>query len=333
MSTKSRCPCRSHTWSHPHLNGGTYQQISHQLELVEKAMVQILGVKPLYMRPPYGYASCNPRLKQKGFSLQTIPECLGLSSNPKDWYVSVQQPGARDHFPSAELAVEEIAICPQQPDRIRRIGSRAATGDGRDALSNGLHIPNLRLDRARLPLGASYNLYLRISAGEVRSGMIVGLIAHSIGICLLFSLCIEFHCQEANLIAIKHSTDIRVNPCENEPVLRFRRCPPRSSKQPRFCTHGWKVTLLIDGVIIARSHTWSHVHLNQGTYDQIDSSTRIAGTAMIKILGVKPLYMRPPYGEYNDVVLQVLRNRGYKGLVMWSQDSGDTHIPAQAHLQ
>ncbi|KAI7954930.1 hypothetical protein MJO28_005330 [Puccinia striiformis f. sp. tritici] len=75
------------------------------------------------------------------------------------------------------------------------------------------------------------------------------------------------------------------------------------------------------------SHTWSHVHLNEGTYAQISHQLELVEQAMIKILGVKPLYMRPPYGEYNDVVLKVLGDRGYKGLFMWNQDSGDTFTP------
>jgi peptidoglycan/xylan/chitin deacetylase (PgdA/CDA1 family) len=33
--------------------------------------------------------------------------------------------------------------------------------------------------------------------------------------------------------------------------------------------------------------------------------------AMIKILGLKPKYFRAPYGEYNDLTLQVLGERGY----------------------
>ncbi|PLW08101.1 hypothetical protein PCANC_19288 [Puccinia coronata f. sp. avenae] len=44
----------SHTWSHVHLNEGTYEGISRQLELIETAMIKILGVKPLYFRPPFG---------------------------------------------------------------------------------------------------------------------------------------------------------------------------------------------------------------------------------------------------------------------------------------
>ncbi|KAA1079405.1 hypothetical protein PGT21_010187 [Puccinia graminis f. sp. tritici] len=77
------------------------------------------------------------------------------------------------------------------------------------------------------------------------------------------------------------------------------------------------------GHLIA-SHTWSHVHSNEGTYDQIAFQLELIENAMIKILGVKPLYFRPPYGEYNEVVLQVLQDRGYRGLILWSEDSGDS---------
>lgn len=45
--------------------------------------------------------------------------------------------------------------------------------------------------------------------------------------------------------------------------------------------------------------------------------------AFVKILGLKPLYFRPPYGSYNDLVLQVLAERGYKKVFLWSDDTGD----------
>ncbi|WAR58008.1 hypothetical protein PtB15_5B238 [Puccinia triticina] len=77
------------------------------------------------------------------------------------------------------------------------------------------------------------------------------------------------------------------------------------------------------GHLIA-GHTWSHVHLNEGSYQQISHQLEVLETAMIKILGVKPKYMRAPYGEYNDLVLQVLSDRGYKGMIMWSQDAEDS---------
>ncbi len=34
--------------------------------------------------------------------------------------------------------------------------------------------------------------------------------------------------------------------------------------------------------------------------------------AFVKILGLKPIFFRPPYGNYNDMVLSILAQRGYK---------------------
>lgn len=41
-------------------------------------------------------------------------------------------------------------------------------------------------------------------------------------------------------------------------------------------------------------------------------------TAMIKILGVRPKYFRPPYGSYTDLVLKVLSERGYTKMFLWT---------------
>lgn len=60
------------------------------------------------------------------------------------------------------------------------------------------------------------------------------------------------------------------------------------------------------------SHTWSHADVTKLNYDQINSELERVETAFIKILGVKPLYFRPPYGAINDLALQVLSDRGYK---------------------
>lgn len=60
------------------------------------------------------------------------------------------------------------------------------------------------------------------------------------------------------------------------------------------------------------SHTWSHPDLTSLSYDQIHTELAKVEDAFIKILGLKPLYFRPPYGSYNDLVLQVLSERGYK---------------------
>ena len=51
----------------------------------------------------------------------------------------------------------------------------------------------------------------------------------------------------------------------------------------------------------------------------------------MRILGVKPAFLRPPYGNYNDLVREVAFIRGQK-LVIWDFDSGDSvgATPAQS---
>jgi peptidoglycan/xylan/chitin deacetylase (PgdA/CDA1 family) len=45
---------------------------------------------------------------------------------------------------------------------------------------------------------------------------------------------------------------------------------------------------------------------------------------MVKILGVKPKYFRPPYGNYNQNAVNVLKDRGYSKIWLWDVDSGDS---------
>jgi peptidoglycan/xylan/chitin deacetylase (PgdA/CDA1 family) len=73
------------------------------------------------------------------------------------------------------------------------------------------------------------------------------------------------------------------------------------------------------------SHTWSHADLTKLDYNGIHQELEKLETAFIKILGLKPLYFRPPYGSYNDLVLQVLSERGYKKVFLWSEDIGDAN--------
>jgi len=71
------------------------------------------------------------------------------------------------------------------------------------------------------------------------------------------------------------------------------------------------------------SHTWSHPHLTQlSTADQTSQLTRL-DTALMKILGIKAAFLRPPFGEYNDGVLNVVGNNG-QNVVLWDFDSGDS---------
>ncbi|TYJ53856.1 hypothetical protein B9479_005475 [Cryptococcus floricola] len=73
------------------------------------------------------------------------------------------------------------------------------------------------------------------------------------------------------------------------------------------------------------SHTWSHPDLTTLNEAQINTELKKVEDAMIKILGVKPKYFRPPYGNLNDLALKVLGQRGYTKVFLWSDDTEDAN--------
>lgn len=79
------------------------------------------------------------------------------------------------------------------------------------------------------------------------------------------------------------------------------------------------------------SHTWDHKDLTTLTFDQIHDEFYRVELALERLLGVKPAFLRPPYGNYNNLVRQVAAQRGQK-LVTWDFDSGDStgSTPAQS---
>ncbi|KAF5318124.1 hypothetical protein D9619_012198 [Psilocybe cf. subviscida] len=71
------------------------------------------------------------------------------------------------------------------------------------------------------------------------------------------------------------------------------------------------------------SHTWAHKNLATLTWDQIHDEMWRVEQALVKITGAYPAFMRPPYGSYNDLVLEASGVRG-QGVVIWDFDSGDS---------
>lgn len=80
------------------------------------------------------------------------------------------------------------------------------------------------------------------------------------------------------------------------------------------------------------SHTWAHKDLSTLTWDQIHDEMWRVEQALERIIGVTPAFMRPPYGNYNDLVRQASYVRGQK-LVIWDLDTGDStgSTPAQSN--
>ncbi|KAF7317182.1 Chitin deacetylase [Mycena chlorophos] len=71
------------------------------------------------------------------------------------------------------------------------------------------------------------------------------------------------------------------------------------------------------------SHTWSHPNLEKCSSDEIHSEITLLNTALLEILGIKTQFIRPPYGNYNTLVRQVVAQYNMS-LVVWDFDSGDS---------
>ena len=67
------------------------------------------------------------------------------------------------------------------------------------------------------------------------------------------------------------------------------------------------------------SHTYSHPHLNSLTEEEIILEIEKSEDIFKSILGIKPIYFRPPYGEYNTASEDIIKNRGYE-LILWDMD-------------
>lgn len=70
------------------------------------------------------------------------------------------------------------------------------------------------------------------------------------------------------------------------------------------------------------NHSDTHAHMSKQSEQAIRNELRIMSDKVENLTGVRPTLFRPPYGEYNDRVVQVSRAEGYE-CVQWSIDSLD----------
>ncbi|KAF9036289.1 carbohydrate esterase family 4 protein [Panaeolus papilionaceus] len=79
------------------------------------------------------------------------------------------------------------------------------------------------------------------------------------------------------------------------------------------------------------SHTWAHADLSTLSREEINTEMARTEDAIRKITGASVAYTRPPYGNYNDQVLEVAAAR-QQDIVYWDFDSGDS-VGASAEQQ
>lgn len=76
-----------------------------------------------------------------------------------------------------------------------------------------------------------------------------------------------------------------------------------------------------EGHIIA-SHTWSHENIKTLSSTHFIKEIEKTADEIEKVIGLRPKYFRPPYGEYSEETLKYLFSKGYK-VIMWNIDTND----------
>ncbi|KAG0197595.1 chitin deacetylase [Mortierella sp. GBA30] len=81
-------------------------------------------------------------------------------------------------------------------------------------------------------------------------------------------------------------------------------------------------------------HTWSHPAMTSLSNEQIVAELKWTEKAIFDIIGVTPIYWRPPYGDVDARVRNIATQLGYKTSI-WTQDfdTNDWNIPATSTAQ
>ena len=70
------------------------------------------------------------------------------------------------------------------------------------------------------------------------------------------------------------------------------------------------------------NHSTSHPQMSKLSREKIKDELKVMSDNVQTITGVRPTLFRPPYGDYNNDVVQVARAEGYE-VIQWSVDSLD----------
>ncbi len=77
-----------------------------------------------------------------------------------------------------------------------------------------------------------------------------------------------------------------------------------------------------DGHVV-ENHSLTHGHIVNMSEDEIREELRQSTEIIQSATGRKPVLFRPPYGEYDNRLLQILSEEGYHYTILWTVDSHD----------
>mgnify|MGYP000533690857 CR=1 FL=1 len=79
------------------------------------------------------------------------------------------------------------------------------------------------------------------------------------------------------------------------------------------------------------SHGDKHDNLSQFSREQVAKNISRAHRVIKEVSGVEPRFFRPPYGDYDDLVVATARELGYETII-WSVDSMDWKNPGVDYM-
>ena len=82
------------------------------------------------------------------------------------------------------------------------------------------------------------------------------------------------------------------------------------------------VKALADAGHEVMNHSNTHAHFSQLSTDEIIADVTACNDKIEAVTGVRPTLIRPPYGEYDDHVITVIRSMGMEP-IQWDVDSLD----------
>lgn len=80
------------------------------------------------------------------------------------------------------------------------------------------------------------------------------------------------------------------------------------------------------------SHGYSHTSINALNEEELKDELMRTSSLIYALIGERPKYFRPPYGEYSLDSLLILESMGYS-MVLWNMDSQDWLLTVDKSLE
>lgn len=88
--------------------------------------------------------------------------------------------------------------------------------------------------------------------------------------------------------------------------------------------------IALDGHEIG-NHTYTHPHCNSLSRKELEKELESTSDLIEKLIGKRPQFFRPPFGEYNNRVIRTCNDLGYQ-VIQWSLDSLDWQEPGVDYI-